>query len=386
MPFATYDRTGVFMQKLIISLICCLLPAFAIADTLAIPNNAQAIRDDAPDSYVVAKGDTLWDISAKFFKDPWKWPQIWGLNKDTIKNPHWIYPGDVVVLDRTAGMLKVEGQAGPVPGAPEGAASQVAAAAGEQPSQPQQGEQPGNVVKLSPSAHPEKGELEAIPTIPLADIRPFLQRPLLINNGELGTAPTIVSTYESRVILGTDDVAYVEGMPENKGAVWQVYRKGKALIDPVTEKKLGTEVTYLGTARVEKFGKISTIRITNAVQEIRVGDQLIQVGEEFPSNFVPRAPEKAISASVISLNNGIYMAGQRAVVSINKGAKDGVENGHVLALYRKGARSSYGDKKYTLPNVRYGLLFIFRTYANVSYGIVMTSQLPVEVLDIAQTP
>ncbi len=368
--------TGVSMQKLIISLICCLLPAFALADTLA-------VREDAPDSYVVVKGDTLWDISAKFFKDPWRWPQIWGLNKETIKNPHWIYPGDTVVLDRLAGALRVEGREAAPPPTPEAGRAE-SGAAGAPPMAV--AEQSGNVVKLSPSARGEKGELEAIPSIPLGDIRPFLQRPMVVSRDELKAAPTIIGTYEARVILGTGDTAYVEGLPDDKGTVWQVYRPGKALVDPATEKVLGHEVIYLGEARVQKFGKVSTVRIGNVVQEIRVGDRLVQVSEQFPTNFVPRAPDSEISATVISLNNGIFMAGQRAVVAINKGATDGVENGHVLALYRKNEHTYYDGKRYNLPNTRYGLLFIFRTYARVSYGLVMTSQLPVEVMDIAQTP
>src|SRR5271169_2397013 len=97
-PYINSNSAGVYMQKLIIALICCLLPALTFADTLS-------IRDNAPDHYVVVKGDTLWDISAKFFNDPWKWPQVWGLNKDSIKNPHWIYPGDVVLLDRASATL-----------------------------------------------------------------------------------------------------------------------------------------------------------------------------------------------------------------------------------------------------------------------------------------
>ena len=344
------------MQKFIISLVCCLLPALAFAD-------APKIRDNAPDRHVVVKGDTLWDISAEFFKDPWKWPEIWGLNKDTIKDPHWIYPGDVIVLDRTTGTLHVgEVVTAPAPAAP-----------------------PDNkvVVKLSPRVRGEASEHDAIPTIPLADIRPFLSQPLVIDEKGLSRAPTLVATYEQRVILGTNDIAYAKGLTEDKGTHWQIYRPGKELRDPDSNKVLGYEAIYLGDANVEKFGALSTVRITKVTQEVNKGDRLIQAATSVNSNYVPHAPEKQISARVISIYGGVSQAGQNTVITINKGRRDGLEDGHVLALYRKGEKVE-GNLK--LPDVRYGLLFIFRTFDKVAYGLVMQTSLPVELLDKAQTP
>jgi nucleoid-associated protein YgaU len=195
------------MHKIIISLICCLLPAFAFAD-------ASEIRDNVPDRYIVVKGDTLWDISARFFKSPWKWPQIWGMNKDSINDPHWIYPGDVIVLDRTTGTLRV----------------------GEAPS----AESSGKVtIKLSPKLRVEDSEHGAIPNIPIADIAPFLSQPLAISANALSDAPILIGTYEQHVLLGTDDIAYVKGLKENKGIHWQVYRPGNALLDPDSKAVLG---------------------------------------------------------------------------------------------------------------------------------------------------
>ena len=359
------------MRKLIISLICCLLPTLALSDTLTIRNNA-------PDRYVVVKGDTLWDISAKFFEDPWKWPEIWNLNKESIENPHWIYPGDVVFLDRNAKTLKVEhGQQ---------AASGVVATPIPTEKATESGNE--NVVKLTPQVRVMPGGHNAISSIPLADIEPFLQRPLIIEKDGLDNAPHIVSGYEGRQLLSNNDLAFVKDLPSNKGLEWQIYRPGKPLIDPESGDVLGYQAVYLGNARVEKFADISTLRIYGAKEEIYPGDRLVQVASGFPDNFIPRAPDTAISARIVSIIHGITMAGQKAVVVINKGQQDGVQNGHVLALYRKGetVQDPYDQAQDKLPNMRYGLLFVFRTFEHLSYGLVMEAKLPVELSDVAKTP
>ena len=344
---------GFFMHKLIISLICCLLPAFAIAAT-------PEIRANAPDRHIVVKGDTLWDISAMFFKDPWKWPQIWGLNKDVIKNPHWIYPGQVVILDRRTGTLVIGGK---TPQAPS-----------------------SNVVKLEPQVRLEPSSHEAIPSIPASDIEPFLTRPLVVDKDQLANAPRIVGTVDNRVILATDDIAYVKNLPSDKGVNWQIYRPGKKLVDPDTHKVLGYQATYLGNARVQQFGNVSTLKITHSVEEINMGDRLVQAVAAPPNNYIPRAPSSDISSRVISIFGGVREAGQNNVVVINKGKRDGIENGYVLALYHKGKTIQDEGKPLKLPDIRYGLIFVFRVFDKVSYALVMQTRLPVELLDVAKTP
>ncbi len=346
------------MQRFIISLICCLLPAFTLAAT-------PEIRDSAPDSHIVVKGDTLWDISAKFFKDPWKWPQIWGMNKDTIKDPHWIYPGDVIILDRAAGTLRIGG--GEKAGSPSTASS-------------------GNVVKLSPRLRAQDSEHNAIPSIPFKDIAPFLSNVRVIEKNELAGAPALVGTNEQRVLMGMGDIAYARGMSEVKGSQWQIYRPGKELLDPDSKEVLGYEATYLGEAEVEKFADLSTIKITKSVQEINKGDRLIPASGEIASNYVPHTPEGKLSARVISIYGGVSQAGQNAIITLNKGSRDGMENGHVLALYRKGEKVKENGKDLSLPDMRYGLLFVFRTFDKAAYALVMQTRLPVELLDSALTP
>ena len=354
----------------IISLICVLLPTVTYADSLE-------IRENAPERHVVVKGDTLWDISATFFKDPWKWQQIWGLNKDTIKDPHWIYPGDVVLLDRTTGTLHL------------GESAQQAVALDTSIVSPSSSSDT-NVIKLSPHPREIPSDHNAIPVIPLNAITPFLSKPLVLDDDSLKNSPALVGTYEQRTLLATNDIAYVSNMPIDKGTLWKVYRPGKTFVDPDTSEVLGHEVIYLGDAVVEKFAPISELRITRVISEIGMGDFFTQATQAFTGSFEPHAPTAQIVAKIISIYGGVEQAGQNAIITINKGKRDGLENGHVLALYQKGevleGGTLFNSKNITLPNVRYGLIFIFRTFDKVSYALVMQTRFPVQVLDTAQTP
>ena len=354
------------MRK-IISLICFLLPALACADQLQ-------IRPDAPSRHVVVKGDTLWDISGKFFLDPWKWPQIWGLNKSTIKDPHWIYPGDVIFLDRSSGTLRI-GETVPTstavtPGARDSRVS---------------GDATG-IARLSPKVREDLSNHDAIPSIPVDAITPFLKRPLIIENGQLKDAPTLIGAREGRVILGAGDICFVKGIPADQGNQWHIYRPGKEFIDPDSGESLGIEAVYLGDAEVTNQAEISTISIRHSLQEAHKGDRLVAPSAEIAINYLPRAPESKISASVISVYGGASLAGQNSVLTLNKGAREGLEIGHVLALYRKGEVVKMEGSNYTLPDERYGLAFVFRVFEKVSYALVMQTKLPVNLLDRAQTP
>lgn len=394
------------MQKLIISLICCLLPMLAVADNLEMPKDAapkgkdaapqsEMLREDAPEYYTVKKGDTLWDISAKFLRDPWKWPQVWDLNKDEIKNPHWIYPGDVVVFDPRTRKFKVGGGIEPPPTGPkppEGGETPPPIPGPDNNGRSARGDDPIYVTRdgyrLYPRVRIGKGSNDAVPSIPYRDIKPFLNQALVIEEGEFDDLPVIVSGFE-RDMLSNGDVAYVKRLPKDKGQEWQVYRAGNALVDPADNRVLGHEAVFLGNARVEKFDDVTTARIRQAAQEIHPGDRLIQVPNEFPENFVPRAPDNDVDAHVIKIVNGITMGGQKAVVVINRGRRDGLQNGHVLALFHKGAKvngEKFGLDDMHMPDVRYGLLFVFRTFNRVSYGVVIQSRMPVEMLDLARTP
>lgn len=356
------------MRK-IISLICLLLPLAANADELQ-------LQENAPDRYVVVKGDTLWDISARFFKDPWKWPEIWGYNKDTIKDPHWIYPGDTVYLDRAHMVLSVNEP-------PPAMASGVPATETEQTSSV------SDAVKMSPRARVVPGTSEAIPSVSLKDIGPFLSRPLVIEEDEMENSPILAGTYEQRQLLGYNDVAYAENMPSDKGKSWQIYRPDRKFIDPETREMLGYEVIYLGDAMVEKFGDVTSLKITRSVLEIHKGDRFSQSVSGFSANYLPHAPRSEINARVISVYGGVVQAGQNAVITLNKGRRDGLENGHVLSLYQTGEvldRPGLFTGDLVLPDVKYGTVFVFRVFEKVSYALVMQTRLPVQLQDSARNP
>ncbi len=377
------------MRK-IISLICFLLPVLAFvaehgvfaAEPPQPTDILMDVRSDAPDRHIVVKGDTLWDISGKFFKDPWKWPHIWGLNKDSIKDPHWIYPGDVIYLDRSSGTLRF-GENGMTAASGVG---ETAAASGVAETGNEAVVEAGNVVRLSPQVREYPSSHDAIPSIPAGVIEPFLSQPLVIDKNGLKSAPEVIGAREGRVILGNDDIAFAKGLHSGKNDKWQIYRPGKTFIDPDTKEVLGIEAVYLGNADVTQYGDVSTIKITHAVEEIYAGDRLAQPSFETVNAYLPRAPESKISASVISIYGGVSQGGQNSIITLSKGKRDGLENGNVLALYRKGEVLKSGGKKYTLPDERYGLVFVFRVFDKVSYGLVMQTKLPVQLLDRANTP
>ncbi|MGH8729449.1 MAG: LysM peptidoglycan-binding domain-containing protein, partial [Burkholderiales bacterium] len=188
------------------------------------------LTDSPPDRYTVVKGDTLWDISGRFLKKPWRWPEIWQMNKEEIKNPHLIYPGDVIVLDLSGASPRLKLLAG--------------------------GKSGRETIKLSPTARIENISSQAIPAIPPAAIEPFLSNPLVVEQNGLAHAPRILAPQEDRVSLGAGDKAYVSGLTNDKGNRWQIYRHGKALVDPDSHQVLGYEAVYLGDARVLAFGEV----------------------------------------------------------------------------------------------------------------------------------
>jgi hypothetical protein len=345
------------MRKAIVPLLFSLL--------ISLPASADEIKlqDNPPDRYVVVKGDTLWDISGRFLKEPWRWPEIWHLNKAEIKDPHWIYPGDVVVLDKSGGTPRLRLVKSEKFGS--------------------------GVDKLSPQIRVVDSHITAIPSIPPAVIEPFLKKPLVTEEGALDRSPTIVAPEENKVILGAGSRAYVRGVEEKDGAFWQIYRPGKALIDPDSNETLGYEAIHLGDAKVTKFAEVSTINILKSNQEIMLGDRLVPPPQDGFSSYVPHAPDKAVKGRIISVYGGLAEAGQNAVVSISLGRKDGMEVGHVLALLRYGEifRPRIGEQaEVKLPDERYGLIFVFRTFERVSYALVVQTTRPVNALDLVETP
>jgi len=347
------------------------------------PSTPLTIRPDAPDRYVVVPGDTLWGISQRYTDSPWRWPELWGLNKDQIRNPHLIYPGYVITLDRARGQLSI----GTGTGTDTGAGPGTGRAGGAAPSGSQ---------KVGPRVRSQSLAKESIPSIPSSVIEPFLSRPLVIEPDGLDKAPTIVGTQADRVILADGNSAYVRGIAGSKEESWYVYRRGSPLVDPDTNQTLAYEAIYLGTARLERDGDPATVVLTSAAQEVGAGDKLVPAGPPQVINYAPHSPSSNIRGRVIAIHGGlgkVAEAGPQTIISINRGARDGIEVGHVLALYSLGgsvrdvskARDAR-DASIKLPDERAGLAFVFRVFNRVSYALVMHISRPIGPFDVVQTP
>ncbi len=352
-----------------------------------IPATPLVLKPDAPDRYTVVRGDTLWGISERFTDSPWRWPELWNFNREQIRNPHLIYPGDVIVLDRALGRLTIaRGEVAPQPAAPAEAPRPEPRARKEEP-QP-----PSDTFRLSPRIRAERVEREEIPSIPLSIIEPFLSRPLVIEPDGLDKGPTIIATEEDRVILGAGNVAYVRGIGESAEDSWYVYRRGNPLIDPDTNKTLGYEAIYLGTARVTRAGDPATIQLTSVKQEVGRGDKLIPAERIQTLSYAPHAPESQMRGRVMSIYGGLGRvgeAGPQSIITLNRGKADGLEVGHVLAVYRHGVTVkdvSRPGAVIQVPDERYGLVFVFRVFERVSYALVMRITRPVRTLDVVQNP
>lgn len=360
------DRQGATMTKNIISALLltssCLLLGWSSLPATAQTSLPQAtpleLADGAPDRHIVVPGDTLWGISSKFLKQPYRWPEIWRLNQDQISNPQRIYPGQVVILDRKA-----------------------------EPPQLKIAEQVANA-KAGPQIYSERNRRH-ISSIPQQAIEPFLSEPLVVEAGALDDAPRLVATQEDRVYIGKGDLAYVTGLKE-KSRLWQIYRPGKALTDPENGETLGHEAFYLGSATLVNEGDPATFEIITSKREIGRGDRLVPAPRLDVISYVPHAPSKPIKGRIVSVYGGVGQAGRDSIVTLSRGKRDGLEIGHVLALLRAGAEVSnrYEGKKeiYRLPDERYGLLFVFRVFDRVSYGLVMSVTRTVEIGDVVATP
>lgn len=278
------------------------------------------------------------------------------MNKKHIKDPHWIYPGDVIYLDPTTGQLMF--------GKPAATGNST----------------------LSPRIRYGRSDYDEIPSIPAKVIEPFLSQPLVIDEWLLDVSPVLLGAREGRVMLGVGDIGFAKGVDADNGKRWQFYRPGKQFIDPETEEVLGVESVYLGDATITEFGEISTLAITKAVQEISQGDRLIMHDGEMRANYLPRAPEQDIRAQVISIYGGVERGGQYSIVTLNKGFENGVAQGHVLALHRKGEIIKYQGEEMKLPDEQYGMMFVFRVFDKVSYALVMQTRLPVQLLDRVSRP
>ncbi|WP_354687241.1 LysM domain-containing protein [Cupriavidus necator] len=324
------------------------------------------LAQNAPSQYTVSTGDTLWGISGRFLRQPWRWPELWGMNQQQIRNPHLIYPGQVLYLiqrDGRAWLSTTPGGSG--------------------------------TVHLSPRVRGGAVDSAAIQSIAATDIEPFLIRPLVVDEGTLATSARIVAVPESRVFLGPDDNAYARGIAVDAppGSDWQAYRPVTPVRDPVTNAVLGYEAEYEGNARLARSAQgpdaVSTMQVTQAQQEMGVGTLLMPQPAREAVRYVPHAPDAEVDGRVAKVYGGVEFGGAKQVVVLNVGSKAGLEPGHVLALSRTGETvrdRTDSNRTIRLPDERYGLAFVFRVFPGVAYAFVTDASNVIAVGDRATSP
>jgi hypothetical protein len=343
------------------------------------------LAPNAPDSYTVKRGDTLWAISGIFLRSPWRWPELWGMNMDQVRNPHLIFPGQHLVLEKVDGRARLR------------------------LAQPGDG-LPPETVRLSPQVRATPLGEGALPTLPAHLIEPFLAEPLIVGAGVLEASPRIVATPENRVLITQGDRAYARSSsgtplatgPGTEANLFRVVRNAKPLVHPVTRTVLGYEAQYVGRAELVRGEGVQTVTgpdgravstpipatvdIVSAREEIRAGDRLLPEPARQIHSYAPRAPKMPVDGGVVvsMYGDAVRLAGQNQIVVINKGTADGIEVGHVLAVVSDGQarvdRTRPGVREtIQLPDERNGLLMVFRPFEKLSYALVLETSLGVGV-------
>jgi len=337
------------------------------AESSEVPRKGIPLAENAPDSYVVKRGDTLWAISKVFLRDPWYWPEIWQVNPQ-IQNPHLIYPGDTLRL------VFIDGQ-------------------------PQILLQRGDAARVEPRVRSQPLE-SAITTIPYATVAAFMSKPSFLDRDQIKHAPYLLATRDLHVVMSEGDTLYARGFtsPAELGTHYNVVRVGEALIDPDDNRVLGYDGIFTGSGHVTRQGDPTTLVMTESTQESRAGDKLIAGGVEVPLDFIPSAPRVKTNGRIIAVSHGVTIIGQYEVVVVNRGARDGLAPGNVLAVYDTGPivpdtdkkgffnLDTLGAKKVALPSERTGTFMVFKTFDNISYGLIMEATNLIRVGDKIQNP
>jgi len=343
------------------------------AEKTITPKKEIRVKAAHPRQYTVKKGDTLWDISNLFLQDPWYWPEIWQKNNQ-IANPHLIFPGDVLTL------VYVNGQPQILVNEAQHQAVQNNSAQAGLP-----------VKKLSPGIR-VKALQASIPSIPGDAIRQFLSKPRVVTKEQLEQAPRIVASDERHLILGFGDRVYIRGEIDKERVRFSIYRPGDALRDPQSNELLGYEAKYAGDLHITTYGDPASGDITFSEREILIGDRLLPEDKSKLENlFFPHIPDREVEAQIISLYDALFGVAQYQIVVINKGERDGMEVGHLLATFTQGdtVRDHLDirhSKEIKLPNERSGLIMVFKTFDRVSYALTLESRRVIRRDDFAHTP
>jgi hypothetical protein len=331
------------------------------------PAQSIPLAPNAPDSYVVKRGDTLWGIAKVFLRDPWYWPEIWQVNPQ-VHNPHLIYPGDTLRL------VFIDGK-------------------------PQILLQRGDEARVEPRVRSEPLET-AITTIPYATVAAFMSKPSVLDQNEIKSAPYVLATRDLHVVMAEGNTLYARGFtgPVEAGAHYNVVRVGEKLIDPDDKRLLGYNGIFTGAAHVTRDGPTVSLIMTESALETRAGDKLLPGGVDVPLDFIPSPPRVQTNGRIIAVSDGVTIIGQYYVVVINRGARDGLAPGNVLAVYDTGPIVDDTDKKgffntdrfltknVQLPSERTGTFMVFKTFDNISYGLIMEATDLIRVGDKIQSP
>jgi hypothetical protein len=348
------------MKKLLLAVAAAsAISFFAWAEEI---RSGDILRTGHPEEYIVKKGDTLWDISGTFLSKPWRWPEIWEINPQ-IDDPHWIYPGDLIRLIYRDGepRLTVERTTKLSPG----------------------------TTRLSPQIRAQSIE-DAITAIPLEEIDPFLSRSRVVNPGELEAAAYILQGSQQHLIVGEGDTVYARGNFADGLSAYGVYRKAEAFVDPKTRELLGVHAQGIGDVGVVKVeNEIATLTVSRSHEEIRPGDRLLPAEDQrITAVFHPSAPDVDVEGLIIAVEGGVTQIGKLDVVFLNRGEREGLQIGNVLAIYRAGETVADRVKggKVTLPDERAGLLMVFRTFEKMSFALVLETDRPLAVGDKVRNP
>ncbi len=318
-----------------------------------------------PDSYVVQKGDTLWDISSMFLRDPWYWPEIWYVNPQ-VENPHLIYPGDVLTLVYVDGQPQLRSSRGTVAGAT-------------------------GTDRLSPRIREEALD-QAVTTIPYEVIAPFLDKGMVLSRKEIADLPHVVALRDDHLVAATGNDAYVRGDLAGPDATYSVVRVGSKLVDPDDGDLLGYEGIYIAEGQVRREGDPATVRLSDSQRETMKGDRLVARTDPLPLQFQPRAPDRPVEGRIVHVVDGVTQIGQYQVIVLNRGERDGLEPGHVLSVWQAGRKvrddvdSGLFGRKVQLPDEMAGTLMVFKTYERLSYALVMQAEGPIHTLDKVRNP
>ncbi len=353
---------------LVAVLLCTLLAPVQAADSILRPNH--------PEEYRVQEGDTLWGIATLFLTDAWLWPEIWYVNPD-IENPHLIYPGDTVYLTMVDGEPRLTVDRGLA-----GRTDKLS------PGQPiYEGDR---FVRVEPRVR-SRPLTSSIPAIPLDAIASLISTSRIVERDTLDNAPHILAGKSDRLVFGPGDEFYARGeWGSEESPAYGIFRKGDIYIDPETREVLGYEAIEVGAATVEdRTESLYTMTLTNVKQDVRIGDRLLPTEQRrLESTFYPAAPASQIEGVVMTILGGLSRVGPNGVVAVNRGARDGLEVGDVLAVHKSGdiVRDTVAGERVRLPSERTGLMMIFRTFDQMSYGLVLNTREPLRVGDVVQNP